>query len=415
MSERNNNKIIFHIDVNSAFLSWTAIKMLKEGSRVDLREIPSIIGGDESKRHGIVLAKSIPAKQYHIHTAETIASAQAKCPNLEIVAPDYYYYGEQSEKLMELLLDFTPVIEQVSVDECYMDFSGIQNSFDSPEEAAYAIKDKVKNELGFTVNIGVSDVKVLAKMASDFQKPDRVHTLYRREIEQKMWPLPVGDLFFAGKSSVDTLNKLGIMTIGDLAKSPVEVLESHLKSHGRTLWEFANGIDDSEVDPEVEELKGVGNSVTLPYDYKDIREIEKVFLKLADKVSGRLRYSNQTAKTVGIEIKYNDFSRITRQMTVDRPTDSSREIYECSIKLFGDAWDKKSVRLLGIRTANLGEDGDPEQMSIMDIMSEGQENSLAKPSHDKLKKLDRALDEIKEKFGRDTITRASLLENDDDE
>lgn len=194
-----SNNLIFHIDVNSAYLSWTAVKMLEEGYGRDIREIPCIVGGDKESRHGIVLAKSIPAKKYGIVTGEPVVNALRKCPDLEMVPPEHDYYGEQSRKFIRLLGEYTPDIEQVSVDECYLDYSGISNKFSTPLEAAYEIKDKIKNQLGFTVNIGISDVKVLAKMASDFTKPDRVHTLYKSEIQTKMWKLPVEELFNGGK------------------------------------------------------------------------------------------------------------------------------------------------------------------------------------------------------------------------
>ena len=297
--------IIFHIDVNSAYLSWTAVKLLKEAAKdekkIDIRNIPAIIGGDREKRHGIVLAKSISAKKFGIVTGEPIANALQKCPNILIVPPEHGYYNEQSHKLMNLLRTFTPDIEQVSVDECYMDFSGIQNEYPSPLACAYKIKDTVKEKLGFTVNVGISDVKVLAKMASDFTKPDKVHTLYRREIKEKMWQLPVEELYMAGKSSVNTLHKLGIYNIGQLATSPEYILEAHLKKHGKILWEYANGIDKSVVNTKREELKGVGNSITLPYDLDNMEEIEKILLQLSEKVAGRLRKGKQMAKTVAVE------------------------------------------------------------------------------------------------------------------
>ncbi len=415
-----NSEIILHIDVNSAYLSWTAVKMLNEGSNVDIRNIPAIIGGSRKERHGIVLAKSIPAKKYGIVTGEPITNALKKCPELMIVPPEHHYYQIQSEKCMEVLRSFTPDIEQVSIDECYMDFSGIQNKFSSPMEAAYEIKDTIKNQLGFTVNIGISDVKVLAKMASDFTKPDKVHTLYRNEIQTKMWQLPVEDLFMAGKSSVDTLHKLGIFNIGQLAKSPVDILESHLKSHGRTLWEYANGIDENGVNTVKEELKGVGNSTTLPYDLDQIQDIEKILLQLSEKVGGRLRKGKQMAKTVAVEVKYNDFSKSSRQTTLDRATDSGTEIYNLSKMLFRQLWNKKPVRLLGVRTANLVEQGEPEQLSIMDMLYDDNKGDSVlagedlQPSREKIKKLDRALDAIKNKYGNNAVSRASLLQTKSD-
>ena len=361
------------------------------------------------------MAKSISAKKFGIVTGEPIANALQKCPNILIVPPEHGYYNEQSHKLMNLLRTFTPDIEQVSVDECYIDFSGIQNEYPSPLACAYKIKDTVKEKLGFTVNVGISDVKVLAKMASDFTKPDKVHTLYRREIKEKMWQLPVEELYMAGKSSVNTLHKLGIYNIGQLATSPEYILEAHLKKHGKILWEYANGIDKSVVNTKREELKGVGNSITLPYDLDNMEEIEKILLQLSEKVAGRLRKGKQMAKTVAVEVKYNDFIKASRQTTLDRCTDSGTEIYQLSKELFRELWEKdgnKSVRLLGIRTANLEEQGALEQMSIMDIMAQTtkkQQNATTNISREKMKKLDKALDAIKNKYGEDKIKRASLL------
>ena len=377
-------QIIFHIDVNSAFLSWTAVKLLKEGNDVDVRTIPAIIGGDREKRHGIVLAKSISAQKYGIKTGEPVADA---------------------------LKEYTSDIEQVSVDECYFDYTGIQNKFSSYMTAAEVIKNRIQNELGFTVNIGISSKKVLAKMASDFEKPNKIHTLFPEEIKTKMWPLPVGELFMAGKSSVEVLNKLGIHTIGQLANTPVDIVESHLKKHGKILWEYANGIDDSKVNATKEDLKGIGNSTTLPTDLDKIDDINLVLLQLAVKVSGRLRESGQKAKTIAIEIKYNDFSKMSHQTSLYNATNVENEIYENAKQLFKDIWTGKPVRLLGIRTANLVGEDEPEQMSIFELMNEKQSQKV-QPSREKMKKLDKALDAIKEKYGEDAVSRASLLNKD---
>ena len=360
------------------------------------------------------MAKSILAKKYGVKTGEPVVNALRKCPDLEMVPPEHGYYEIISKKLMELLRSYTPDIEQVSIDECYMDYTGIQNRYSSPQEAAETIKNKVKEQLGFTVNIGISDVKVLAKMASDFEKPDKVHTLYKNEIQRKMWGLPVGELFMAGKSSVDTLHKLGIFTIGQLAKSPVSILESHLKSHGRILWEYANGIDDSVVNTEKEELKGVGNSTTLSKDLDDLEEIFKVLLTLSEKVGRRLREGKQRAKTVAVEIKYNNFVKCSRQTTIESATDSGTEIYGLVKILFQELWNQTPVRLLGVRTANLTEQGEPQQLTLSDMENwseDKQENRNAvEPSREKMHRLDEALDAIKKKYGKDAVKRASLME-----
>ena len=282
-------RLIFHIDVNSAFLSWTAVEKLKNGCSLDLRTIPSIIGGDMTSRHGVVLAKSTPAKAYNILTGEPVAHALQKYPHLTMELPNHKLYSQYSQQLMELLKTFCPVIEQVSIDECYMDFTSFQYKYASPTEAAIKIKDTVKDTLGFTVNIGISSNKLLAKMASDFQKPDRVHTLFPDEISEKMWPLPVRELFMVGKAAASTLEKLEVITIGDLAHMDVVILESHMKSHGRLIWKFANGIDNSSVETEEPALKGVGNSTTLSRDAETSQDAKKVLGTLCGQVSSRLK------------------------------------------------------------------------------------------------------------------------------
>ena len=301
--------IIFHIDVNSAYLSWTALEKLKNGSSVDLRTIPSIIGGDEKSRRGIVLAKSIPAKKYGIQTAEPVASALRKCPSLVIESPDHKLYRSYSHAMMELLSSFTPDLEQVSIDECYLDFTPIARLYPSPVEAAALIRDRIYEELHFTVNIGIAPAKVLAKMASDFEKPGKIHTLFPEEIPVKMWPLPVSELFMVGRRSAEKLMGFGIQTIGELAHTDPSFLTAHFKSHGRLMWEFANGIDPTPVLSQKQEAKGIGSSTTLREDVTDPTEAKKVLLALCESVSGRLRSAGQLAGTITVEIKYHDFTK----------------------------------------------------------------------------------------------------------
>lgn len=394
--------IIFHIDVNSAYLSWTAVEQLKHGAEVDLRTIPSIIGGDQKSRHGIVLAKSISAKKYGIRTGEPVANAFRKCPNLVTAAPDHKMYREKSHQLMEYLRTYTTEIEQVSVDECYMDFTGIADHFESPQAAAYEIKDGVKERFGFTVNIGISSNKLLAKMASDFEKPDKVHTLFPEEIPLKMWPLPIGELFMAGHSSVETMKKLEINTIGDLAKMDVKLIELHLKSHGRMLWNFANGIDDSQVQSKRSEAKGIGNSTTLSEDATTYEEVQRVFWSLAQSVGRRLRKAGQKATMVSMEVKYYDFQSMSHQMQLQKPTDSDKELYDAACKLFLEAWSGEPVRLLGIRTAKLLDASEPEQLSIFDI-------KLPEKPDEKHQKLNSAMEEIRKKFGDGAVMKASEM------
>lgn len=393
-------KIFFHIDVNSAFLSWTSVENLKTGNGPDLRGIPAIIGGDSSTRHGIVLAKSIPAKKYRIQTAEPIASALRKCPSLVIAAPDHQMYHRYSQALMEHLMTFCPDIEQVSVDECYMDYTPIASRYPSPENAAAAIKDSVRERFGFTVNVGISDQKVLAKMASDFKKPDLVHTLYSYEIAEKMWPLPISRLFLCGHSSAETLRKLGILTIGDLAAADPSIVTAHLKSHGRTLWNYANGMDDSDVATQKAEAKGIGNSTTLASDVTDRSEAYRILLSLSESVASRLRAAGKRASCVTVEIKYSSFLSVSHQTMSEVPIDSADPLYRTACTLFDELWSKEPVRLLGIRTTKLSDACEPVQMSLFDLSGAAQT--------EKHKKLDQALDQIRGRYGKDSVVRGTF-------
>jgi len=397
--------VIFHIDVNSAYLSWTAVEQLKNGSKVDIRTIPAIIGGDQQSRHGVVLAKSVPAKKYGIHTGEPVVNAFRKCPNLVMEPPDHKLYRRYSDRLMEFLMEYTPDIEQVSVDECYMDFTGIASQFHSPAAAAFQMKDEIRRQFGFTVNIGISTTKVLAKMASDFEKPDRVHTLFPEEIQVKMWPLPLSELYMAGRSSVEVLKKLEINTIGDLARTDPKLLELHLKSHGRRLWEFANGIDDSSVESDRAEAKGIGSSTTLPKDVVTEEEARKVLQGLAESVGRRLRKAGQKAGMVSVEIKYYNFESCSHQRQLERPACSGTVIYDAAAGLFGELWNGQPIRLLGIRTSKLVGEEEPEQLSIFDIQYK---DESGKRKDKKMEELDRALDKIRKKYGEEVVTRGKF-------
>ncbi len=416
---RKMEKIIFHIDVNSAYLSWSSLKRLENGDTVDLRTIPSIVGGDMQRRHGVVLAKSIPAKKYGITTGEPIVNALRKCPSLVIEAPDHTLYHQKSLALMDFLSGICPDIEQLSVDECFMDFTSIKSRFPSPEKAAHIIKDQIRERFGFTVNIGISDKKVLAKMASDFKKPDMVHTLYTWEIQKKMWPLPVSSLYMCGKSSEAALEKLEIRTIGDLAKADQAIIASHLKSHGLLLWNYANGHDDSGVVSVPVEAKGIGNSTTLSKDADNRSEALHVLLSLSDSVSTRLRKSGQLAGMISVEIKYSDFQSVSHQCSLPDPSNTSQIIYQTSCRLFDELWNGSPIRLLGIRSSKLTDVSEPSQLSLFDLQMEGFSSPLPgavqkqqqplSPSKEKLAALDKSLDKIREKYGDCAVIRGSLL------
>lgn len=408
------HKTIFHIDVNSAYLSWSALELLSQGADIDLRDIPSIIGGDMEKRHGVVLAKSIPAKAYGIKTGEPIVHALRKCPCLTLQAPDHMLYRRRSAELMDFLSHICPDIEQVSVDECYMDYTPVAAQYGEPYSAAVKIKDSIHQRFGYTVNIGISNCKVLAKMASDFQKPDLAHTLFPEEIKDKMWPLPVSSLYMCGQSSVEALKKLEILTIGDLASADKSILAAHLKSHGIMLWEYANGIDSSKVATGHTDLKGIGNSVTLKEDALTREDAFRVLLSLAETVAGRLRKSRQMAGMIGIEIKYNTFRKVSHQLTLQNPVSATDIIYHKACSLFDELWDGIPIRLLGIRTSKLKPEDEPVQLSLFDLPEIPSSHRDTAISTSKQKKLNQALDSIRKKYGEDSVIRGSLLHIKDD-
>lgn len=396
--------IIFHIDVNSAFLSWEAVyRLAHRGGSMDLRETASAVGGDSAMRHGIILAKSIPAKKYGIKTGETILEAQKKCPNLIMVPPNYGLYEKCSSAFMKILREYSDVVEQYSIDEAFIDMTASCHLFGTPEETAEQIKDRIKRELGFTVNVGISRNKLLAKMASDFEKPDRVHTLYPEEIQQKMWPLPVSDLFFVGHAAVRKLSSVGIRTIGELAAAEPKWLKSILKKQGETVWGFANGIDLSPVLERTPANKGYGNSTTTPYDVTDIQTARKVLLALSETVGGRLRADKVQIEVVAVGIKYSDLSEgnsfpyASHQKRLRTSTNLTVEIYQAACELFTELWNGNPIRHLGVHTGRVQEDF-TRQIALFD-----------ETDYEKLAKMDETADDIRRRFGIDAVKRAVFL------
>ena len=396
----DNNRIIFHIDVNNAFLSWTAVKQLNEGYEIDIRTIPSIIGGDESKRHGIVLAKSPVAKRYGIKTAETIYSAKKKCPSLKMYPPDHNYYNEMSKKIFSYLEKYSPNMEQISIDECFLDMSNTNYLYENLIDLAYKIKDEIYKMFGVTVNIGIGNNKLCAKMASDFEKPNKVHTLFMDEIKTKMWPLPVGDLFMVGRKSSEKLELLGIKTIGELAQSDINFLKKHFKSLGIMMWEYANGIDNSKVINEYEVNKCISVSETFEVDVDNINRIKKTLLEQTEKVTKMLRKQNCYTTTVAVTIRTYDFRNFSKQAKLDNATDITNEIYENIEKLFDNFWDGTKIRNLGVRLSNFT-DKCERQLSLFEIYDEKDHN------------FQKILDKINDKYGSNIIIPASLLEKDE--
>ncbi len=367
--------------------------------KLDLRRIPSAVGGDIVKRHGIILAKSIPAKKYNVKTGEPVTDALKKCPSLVLVPPNYELYERSSRAFIKILKEYSDNVEQYSIDEAYVDMTGTQLLFGSPVSAAGKIKARIERELGFTVNIGISSNKILAKMASDFEKPNKVHTLFPEEMKYKMWHLAAGDLFFVGQATLKVLDKLGIYTIGELANTDVGILKGHLKSHGEVIWKFANGIDNSIVIPEPEPNKGYGNSTTIEFDVNDAGTAKLVLLALAETIGSRLRKDCVKAEAVAVGIKSSDFSYVSHQCVLPAATNITSEIHQAAGRLFDECWDGLPVRHLGIHTSRIRGSSE-RQMSLFDTIN-----------YEKLEKLDKSIDDIRKRYGPDAVQRAVFVEN----
>ncbi len=398
---KNKKKLIFHIDVNSAFLSWTAADKLRQGENIDLRNIAAVIGGDEESRRGVVLAKSMLAKKSSIITGESLFSARKKCRDLVVATPDFRLYERCSSDMRKIFGNYTPYVENFSIDESFLDVTSYNTSKEAALKLAYDISGVIKKELGFTVNIGMSDVKLLSKMASDFEKPDKVHTLFKNEIEKKLWHLPVGELFMVGKRSVPRLNNLNIFTIGDLAQYDVKFLEYHFKSSGLMMWKYANGIDNSEVRFHKRELKGINNSTTLSNDIKNKIEAYKVLLELVEHTATRLRNIKKSCYSISITIRNDQFIDYSKSTTLKSATDLTQEILNTVKKLFDELWKGEPIRLLGVSLNNLCEDNF-KQISIFDIDNECDEKKRA---------IDKTIDDLRHKYGETAVMKFVLLKN----
>ena len=393
-------RIILHVDCNNAFLSWSAVHMLKSGYKYDIRKRYAVIGGKESLRKGIVLAKSMLCKKAGVVTGEPLYFARKKCPYLEVYSPEFDIYREYSNKMYKYLCRYSDKIERYSIDECFIDYTDSLSLFGDPIKIAYKIKEDIKKYFGFAVNVGVGDNKLLAKMASDFSKPDKVHTLFSHEVKDKMWPLDVSELFMIGKASYKKLSNLGIRTIGDLANKDLNYLVSNFKSMGKMMWEYANGIDESLVESDYGNPKSISNSVVLPYNYTNLDDIYKIIKELSFSVGKRLREKNLYSSNVSIWVKFHDFTSISKQNTLDNVINRDDDIYNNAISLFNKVWNPESdkkIRSLGVGVNNLT-DVYKVQLSIFNM-----ENN--KKIHDD--NLQSAIDSIKNKFGNDSITYAS--------
>lgn len=391
-------RIIFHIDVNNAFLSWTAVDLLRKGHKIDIRTIPSVIGGDEDKRRGIVTAKSPVAKKMGVVTAEPLYMARRKCPNLQVFQGDYELYRRESEKLYQYFLTITPTVERFSIDECFLDITDMNLLYNNPLELAQTIQKYINETFKITVNIGIANCKLCAKMASDFEKPNKIHTLFDEEVETKMWPLPVSELFMVGKKSTEILIQLGIKTIGDLAKTDLEILRKYFKSQAPIMIEHAKGIDDSRVEPRVAKNQSISVSETLEKDITDKKELKHILLRQADRVGRTARNKKLYATTIAVIFKTNEFKSYSHQSKLVNPTNATEDIFKQAIRILDNGYRGEPIRLIGLRLNDFVK----ENIKQVSLFEEEKETNS-----DKVQKV---IDDIKDKFGDSIIIPASLKE-----
>ena len=397
-------RVIFHVDANSAFLSWSAAYRVKVlGEEKDLREVPAVVAGDRESRHSIILAKSGPAKKYGIQTGEPLFQALEKCPDLEVIQPDYELYVEASRHFVAMLRQFSPAVEQYSIDEAWVDMTGTERLWGAPRLAAEKMRQRIWEELGFTVNVGISSNKLLAKMAGDFEKPNKVHTLFPEEIQEKFWPLPVRDLFLVGSATEKKLNLLGIYTIGDLAKTEVQTLKRRLGKHGETIWHFANGRNADMVTPEPAENKGYSNSVTTARDIVTAADAHQVLLSLCETVAMRMRRDGKSGGCISIHLRTNEFRHFSHQSKLHGATNMTEELFRQACRIFDEAWDRITpLRQLGVQVTHLAQ----EPYQQYDLFS-----GVSPARYERKLRLDEAVDALRDKFGEDIIRRAKFARN----
>ena len=384
--------VVFHVDANSAYLAWEAIDRLRQGDPVDLRLLTAVVGGDEASRHGIVLAKSAKAKKAGIITGESLYAARQRVPNLVVVPPRYHLYMQCSRDMIEILRQYSPVVQQYSIDEAFVAYTIPSRNTQEALDAAYRLKDQVRNELGFTVNVGIGPNKLLAKMASELEKPDKVHTLFHEEIADKMWPLPVDELFFVGRATARKLRNYGVYTIGALARQDPRLVHAWLKKPGLLIWQYANGMDESVVTEQKPPIKSVGNSNTIAFDVEDRQTAHQILLALTETVAMRLRAMDRCGRVVAVAVRSHQLVTYRHQRRLDSPTDITNHIWQHACRLFDECWKGEPVRHLGVHVSELCSN-DFYQLSIFDR------------DIDRLTRLDQTIDQLRRRFGYDAVFR----------
>lgn len=381
-------RTILLADMNAFFASVTQVL------EPELQGKPLLIAGNPEKRHGIILAASYEAKRKGVKTGMAIWEAKAHCPQAILRPPNHPVYLDFSNRILNILQDFSPLVEPFSIDEAFVELTGTEGHWKTPLEAAHTIKKRIKEEIGILCSIGIGPSKVVAKMASNLQKPDGLTLLTEQDIPCRLWPLPIGELFGVGKQLEQHLRNMSIRTIGDLAHTPVELLSHRFGIVGIRLRESAWGQDSAPVNPHsLDNVKSIGHQLTLPKDYVKIEEIKIVLLELTEAVCRRVRLGGYVGKTVSLYVRGNDFSGIHRARTLKEPTAYPPTIYIQALKLLQQYWPPhKPIRLLGI---TLGKLSRPQYRQLCFF--------------DKKEKLYTAIDEIKNKYGERSLLRGSFL------
>lgn len=416
----DGERIIFHVDVNSAFLSWSAVKRLKDDPKaVDLRTIPSAVGGDVETRHGIITAKSIPAKRFGIVTGEPVVKALQKCPGLVLVSSDWEAYREYSNAFIWILLEYSELVQQASIDEAYVDMTeaiGTEDRRSAALALAASIREEIRTRLGFTVNVGISSNKLLAKMASDFQKPDRTHTLWPEEVPAKMWPLPIGDLYGCGGKTASRLAGIGITTIGDAAGADPAMLQSFLgEKSGAYITAASRGIGSDRVHTEHEDARSYSNETTTPEDItlqSYDRLTPPLLHHLSGKVAGRMKRDGVYGSTVTVSVKTNDFRRRSRQKKLDAATNDAavierhaRELLRGLLYERDGIFDRGAgVRLIGVGMSSL-DHGEYRQLSLEDFLQDQEKEKTETAGRVRQEKLRKMLQKVQSRYGNDSLRK----------
>ena len=344
-------RVIFLVDMNAFFISC---EMTRNDSLVG---IPAAVAGDPKKRTGIILAANYEARSYGVKTTMVLHEALRLCPKLILVPPDHQFYGQKSEEVMDLLSNYTPILEQNSIDEAWLDMTGSEGLFGKPVDAAKRIMSEIKDRLGLWCSIGIAENKFLAKMAAEMKKPLGITELWKHDIPTKFWPLPVKEMYGIGRKTAEKLNRMGIQTIGELARSDINLIVKTFGKCGNEIYLHANGIDDSPVLARMaDDMQSIGRSTTLPEDISDIEKAKLVLMELADDIGMTARRHGKKGRTVHITLKYSDFRVITRQATVPA-TCTTKEIYQAGCSLLEQNWNRfHPVRLIGISLSGFHED-----------------------------------------------------------